>query len=364
MEKWKHRPLEPSEMLSAENRNILVEKILAWYEAASRSLPWRPCSGAAANPYAVWISEIMLQQTTVATVRKRFDSFVNRWPTINSLAGASLDEVLHEWQGLGYYSRAHNLHKSAKIVCSRFGGNFPKDRETLLSLPGIGPYTAAAIAAIAFEESCIPVDVNVERVMLRLFAIDKPAVIARPQILALADAFAVEARSSELAQALMDLGATVCKSVKPACSLCPWTNDCLALSRGLTGVLPVRPEKKLRSTRYGIVFVAERSDGALLLRRRPDKGLFAGMMEFPSTPWQQKRWTSSAAPKHAPFASSWRDSGAIVKHTLTHFQLELSVFTTVVPECSEGSWVSPLHLTNYALPTVMKKVARAAGYKL
>lgn len=364
MKNRKQTLIDPQAVLPPENRDILVEKLLAWYEATSRSLPWRPDNCAPANPYNIWISEIMLQQTTVATVRQRFDSFVNRWPTINKLASASVDEVLHEWQGLGYYSRAHNLHKCARIICSRFRGKFPSDTETLLSLPGIGPYTAAAIAAIAFGKPCVPVDVNVERVLLRLFAIDKPAGLVKQTVLALAGLFAIEGRSSELAQALMDLGATVCKSTNPTCSLCPWANDCLALSAGLADKLPIRPKKKLRPTRYGIVFVADRPDGAILLRRRADKGLFAGMMEFPSTPWDQKQWTVSAASKYAPFSSSWRDSGVFVKHSLTHFHLELSIFTSRAPADSEGLWVLPLQLGRYALPTVMKKVASAAGYKL
>src|SRR5437016_8074504 len=227
--------------------------LLAWYDRHRRTLPWRAPPGTRADPYRVWLSEIMLQQTTVATVRPYFDRFMARWPDITALAAASLDEVLHLWQGLGYYARARNLYACARVVVERHGGQFPDDPRRLRALPGIGDYTAAAIAAIAFDHQSAAVDGNVERVMARLFAIEEPLPRAKPKLRALTTALVPERRAGDFAQALMDLGAVLCTPRRPRCVLCPWRSDCAAAAAGLQERLPARADKPERPVRYGVV---------------------------------------------------------------------------------------------------------------
>jgi A/G-specific adenine glycosylase len=332
--------------------------LLAWYDRHRRNLPWRAPPGMRPDPYRVWLSEIMLQQTTVATVGPYFDRFMARWPNISALAAASLDEVLQLWQGLGYYARARNLHACARAVIDRHGGVFPEEIETLRALPGIGDYTAAAIAAIAFDRREAAIDGNVERVIARLFAVREPLPAAKPRLAALAAALVPEQRAGDFAQAQMDLGATICTPRRPRCVLCPWRACCAAAASGMAEVLPARAEKPERPLRHGVAFWLTRADGAVLLRRRPERGLLGGMIEIPSTPWRTVPWTFAEAVQIAPVTAAWLPLPGTVRHGFTHFQLELAVVSGV--GATEGLWSPVERLGDHALPTLMKKVARHA----
>ena len=332
--------------------------LLAWYDRHARRLPWRGPPGATADPYRVWLSEVMLQQTTVATVAPYFRAFLERWPRIEDLARASLDDVLHAWQGLGYYARARNLHKCAVAVGAR--GGFPDDETGLRALPGIGVYSAAAIAAIAFGRPATVVDGNVERVMARLFGVETPLPGAKAELRGLAAGLTPQTRPGDYAQAVMDLGATICTPRAPACALCPWSAPCVARRRGVAAELPRRSPKRARPTRRGMVFWAVRDDGAVLLRRRPDEGLLGGMMEVPSTPWREAAWTVAEARGHAPVKARWRRLPGVVHHGFTHFRLELELLTARVIDAPAGVWCPPGHFADHALPTAMKKVVSHA----
>jgi A/G-specific adenine glycosylase len=334
--------------------------LLAWYDRHRRRLPWRSPTGVRPDPYRVWLSEIMLQQTTVATVAPYFDRFVARWPTVSALAAASLDEVLQLWQGLGYYTRARNLHACARIVVTHYGGIFPDNVSALRSLPGIGDYTAAAIAAIAFDRQEAAVDGNVERVTARLYAVDEPLPAVKQRLRALAAALVPESRAGDFAQALMDLGATICTARRPRCVLCPWRACCGAVAAGMAEALPVRPAKLERPQRYGLAFWLTRSDGAVLLRRRPEKGLLGGMVEVPSTPWSAAPWQIAEASAVAPAAVEWRLLPGTVRHGFTHFRLELGVAAGRTDDVGGGLWSPVDRLGEHALPTLMKKVVRHA----
>jgi A/G-specific adenine glycosylase len=343
-----------------------AETLLAWYDGHRRRLPWRAGPGERVDPYRVWLSEIMLQQTTVATVGPYFESFLARWPSIDGLAAAELDEVLHAWQGLGYYARARNLHRCARYVAGDLGGIFPNDEAGLRQLPGIGAYTAAAIAAIAFGRRAVVVDGNVERVMARVFAVREPLPGAKVRLRELADRLTPDSRAGDYAQAVMDLGATICVPRGPKCQLCPWKRDCAG--RGEAEGLPCRAAKPERPTRRGVAFWITRPDGAVLLRRRPEKGLLGGMIEVPSTDWREGAMpTLASARKEAPLAASrWRLLPGLVTHTFTHFHLELSVFAGLVDHDAgpNAHWRHPGQFGGEALPTVMKKVARHALEKI
>jgi A/G-specific adenine glycosylase len=341
--------------------------ILAWYDQHRRTLPWRAAPGLIGDPYHVWLSEIMLQQTTVATVGTYFQRFVQTWPRLQDLAAAPLDDVLSAWAGLGYYARARNLHACAKEVVARFGGQFPADEALLLSLPGIGPYTAAAIAAIAFDIKASPVDGNIERVTARRFAITTPLPAAKIEIKARAAEMTPAKRPGDFAQALMDLGAMICTPKRPNCVACPLVPNCLGYKQGIADMLPVKPDKTARPTRYGTAFVAIRSDGAVLLRRRPEKGLLGGMMEVPSSDWLPDAIPTTD--QAAPLRGNWRPVGPQVEHVFTHFRLILDVMraddlpiVTPVPGPND-QWVGADALGTSALPTVMRKVLGAAGIK-
>src|SRR5271170_4982919 len=279
--------------------------LLRWYDRHRRVLPWRALPGQHADPYRVWLSEIMLQQTTVVTVAPYFDRFMARWATVSALAASSLDEVLHQWQGLGYYARARNLHACAKVVAEQHGGRFPDDAIGLRALPGIGDYTAAAIAAIAFDRREAAVDGNVERVAARVFAVREPMPGAKPRLRALARKLVPAQRAGDFAQALMDLGATICTPRRPRCVLCPWRESCVARAGGFAEDLPARIEKPERPLRHGVVFWLVRGDGAVLLRRRPESGLLGGMIEVPSTPWREAKWDAIEALSAAPTKAPW-----------------------------------------------------------
>jgi len=337
-------------------------RLLRWYGAKARVLPWRVEKGETPDPYRVWLSEIMLQQTTVATVSAYFGKFLGTFPTVQALAGADLDAVLHAWQGLGYYARARNLHKCACVVTSDLGGRFPETEEELKKLPGIGDYTAAAIAAIAFGRNSTPIDGNIERVTARLYAFSDPLVNvkAKMRLYELAARLTPIRRAGDFVQALMDLGATVCTPKKPDCGACPIKSACRAGTKGDAERYPVKAAKKPRPLRHGIVFWAARADGGVLLRRRPEKGLLGGMMEIPSTDWRQEKWNPAEAKSAAPVTAKWRPLDGIVRHTFTHFQLELTVLTAETDKQGpKGSfWCPPAKFSEHALPTVMKKVAK------
>ncbi|HEY2112428.1 MAG TPA: A/G-specific adenine glycosylase, partial [Dongiaceae bacterium] len=340
--------------------SAVARRLLAWYDRHRRSLPWRARPGERPDPYRVWLSEIMLQQTTVVTVGPYFQSFLARWPNVQALAAAELDEVLHAWQGLGYYARARNLHRCAIFVARELGGRFPDTEAGLAELPGVGPYTAAAIAAIAFDRKATAVDGNIERVVTRLFAVVQPLPGSKPEIRRLAATLTPEKRAGDFAQAMMDLGATICVAGRPKCMLCPLSAGCRARAEGIAADLPARSPKRARPLRHGTVFWAVRRDGAVLLRRRPEEGLLGGMMEFPSTDWRAARWAESEAESHAPAAARWERLPGLVRHDFTHFELELVVLSGRVAGKAPGVWCAIDRLSEMALPTLMKKVARHA----
>src|SRR3990170_3451373 len=339
----------------------LAEKLLAWYDAHARDLPWRARRGVSPDPYHVWLSEIMLQQTTVAAVKDYYIKFLSRWPKVSDLAKASQEDVLRAWAGLGYYARARNLHACAIKVVSEWNEKFPDTEEALRTLPGIGPYTAAAIAAIAFDRPHAAVDGNAERVVARLYAIETPLPAAKPLIKIKAQALVPEKRAGDFAQALMDLGATVCTPRTANCGICPWTDDCEGSRRGIAESLPRKAPKVKVPTRRGIAFWVERDDGHILLRQRPQKGLLGGMMEIPSTPWEANLPRDVVGPVKA----EWIRMKAPVEHTFTHFHLQLSVWKTLtakqsLPEGGGYRWVHKEELVREALPSLMRKVIVAA----
>ena len=337
-------------------------RLLAWYDRHRRTLPWRAPAGQRTPPYLVWLSEIMLQQTTVATVGDYFRRFVERWPTVEALAQAPLDDVLSAWAGLGYYARARNLHACARAVAGEHGGRFPEDEAGLLALPGIGRYTAAAIQAIAFDQPASAVDGNVERVIARLFAIETPLPDAKPEIQARAARLVPEQRAGDYAQAMMDLGATVCTPRNPRCVICPLMAGCRARKLGIAEELPRRAPKAAKPTRRGLAFVLARKDGAILLRKRPTKGLLGGMDEVPSSAWREGKFAAAQALAEAPVPARWQILDGLVRHTFTHFHLELTVAratatTDRLAKLAPGtSWCMVDRMTERALPTVMRKV--------
>jgi A/G-specific adenine glycosylase len=335
--------------------------LLAWYDRHRRRLPWRPSAGEAADPYRVWLSEIMLQQTGVKTVGPYFEKFVARWPDVEALGGASLDEVLRMWAGLGYYSRARNLHACAVAVRRDHGGVFPDTEEGLRALPGIGPYTAAAIAAIAFGRRTMPVDGNIERVVSRLFAVEEPLPQTKPLIQELATTLLADSRAGDSAQALMDLGSSICTPKKPACTLCPLNDDCAARARGDQEIFPRKAPKKTGTLRRGAAFVVTRGN-ELLVRTRPEKGLLGGMTEVPTSDWIAAQ-DDKAALEQAPVLKGiarWHRKAGVVTHVFTHFPLELAVYTAKAPartRAPEGMrWVPIDTLADEAFPNLMRKV--------
>jgi A/G-specific adenine glycosylase len=329
---------------------------LAWYDVHRRVLPWRAPKGKRADPYRIWLSEIMLQQTTVQAVAAYYRKFLTLWPDVKALAAAKQDDVLAAWAGLGYYARARNLHAAAQMVAA-MGGKFPKTAEGLRVLPGVGGYTAGAIAAIAYDEKQAAMDANAERVLARLYAIETPMPKAKTQLHALCSAL-VPDRAGDFAQALMDLGSAICTPKRPACANCPWADDCAARKRGIQELLPVKAPKMIRPLRRGAAFVARDKTGAVLLVKRPDKGLLASMLEPPQGDWTEKFPAAAAAIKQAPFAAKWRKQPGIVRHGFTHFELEIEVYVAdVAPRPKfKGEWVPAQRLREVALPTVMRKI--------
>lgn len=332
-------------------------RLLAWYDRHRRVLPWRALPGHRADPYAVWLSEVMLQQTTVAAVKAYFTTFLALWPRVQDLAAAPVEDVMRRWAGLGYYSRARNLHACAKLVAAQDG--FPATEDGLRALPGIGPYTAAAIAAIAFDRRAVVVDGNVERVIVRLHTIETPIRESKPAIRALADSRTPASRCGDYAQAMMDLGATICTPRRPACVLCPLAENCAARASGRQDALPAKAVKPERPLRLGSVFYVRRG-ADVLVRTRPDKGLLGGMTEFPGSAWDATGDPDGAA---RPLAACYRKLVAPVEHGFTHFELQLFVHVADVAETTPAPpgcrWIAEAGLADEALPSLMRKVAAA-----
>ena len=334
---------------------IVSEKLLAWYDAHARSLPWRARPGdPPPDPYRVWLSEVMLQQTTVVAVKPYFEAFVARWPTVEGLAAAPEEDVMAAWAGLGYYSRARNLVKAARAVADR--GSFPGTEEELRKLPGLGAYTAAAVAAIAFGRRAVVVDANVERVVARLFALDEPMPQVRKAIRSCTDTITPDERAGDFAQAMMDLGATICTSRDPRCLLCPLSDDCLGRAQGDPARLPVKAPKKPKPVRRGRAFWYER-DGKVWLVQRKGTGMLGGMRALPDDGWSAK---SDGSGQHG-VEGDWEPLG-VVRHGFTHFALELSVDRYLGGDCpaGEGEWWPLDNLGEAGLPTLFAKAARLA----
>jgi A/G-specific adenine glycosylase len=335
--------------------------LLAWYDRHRRRLPWRALPGETPDPYAVWLSEIMLQQTTVPAVKPYYEGFLAKWPRVQDLAAAPVEDIMKAWAGLGYYSRARNLHACAKAVVDDHAGYFPGDEIALRDLPGIGPYTAAAIASIAFGRRAIVVDGNVERVVSRLFAIDTPLPAAKPLIRAATDELTPPTRAGDFAQAMMDLGATICTPKRPACALCPLTEDCIARLNGTQDLYPVKMPKGERPQRSGAAFFVRREDGAILVRTRAPRGLLGGMTEIPGSAWGAG---DPPGPETAPIPLDWRRLPGTVEHVFTHFALRLVVFAGKAPARlaapEDCRWVPEQDLDAEALPSVMRKVVALA----
>jgi A/G-specific adenine glycosylase len=340
--------------------------LLAWYDVNRRELPWRANPGEASDPYRVWLSEIMLQQTTVAAVAPYYAAFLQRWPDVKALAGASQDAVLGAWAGLGYYSRARNLHRAAQRIAQDFGGLFPSTIEDLRDLPGVGAYTAAAIGAIAFGIPAAAMDANAERVVARFFAVEEPLPGAKAQLARLGATLVPEQRPGDFAQALMDLGSLICVPKRPLCGQCPVSMQCRGRAMGIAQELPRKAPKRARPLKRGAAFVALDRHGAVYLVRRPENGLLGGMLQPPLGAWGEVFPELSVAIETAPFAGSWSKRPGFVNHGFTHFELELEVYVAnfhARPN-GEGMWYAPNELKGAALPTVMRKVishARDAG---
>ncbi|MEO0622022.1 MAG: A/G-specific adenine glycosylase [Pseudomonadota bacterium] len=333
----------------------LQRELLRWYDRHHRDLPWRISpkdrgAGTEPDPYHIWLSEVMLQQTTVAAAGGYFLAFTRRWPRVEDLAAAPLEDVLEAWAGLGYYARARNLHACARIVAEAHGGVFPDTEDELRALPGIGAYTAAAVAAIAFDRPAAVLDGNIERVMARLFAEADPLPGVKPTLYAHAARLTPPARPGDHAQALMDLGATVCTPRSPACGVCPLMVRCEGRRKGIAATLPVKAPKKVKPTRHGWVWALVDHESQLMVVRRPEKGLLGGMLALPSSDW-----TETLPPPDPPAQADWREIGE-VRHTFTHFHLRLTVMMAEAD--TTGSVTRPLAEAADAMPTVFAKAVR------
>ena len=343
--------------------------LLGWYDRHARGLPWRVAPGKGAkqaDPYHVWLSEVMLQQTTVQAVIPYFVKFVDKWSNIHNLSAAADEEVMREWAGLGYYARARNLLKCARVVSSELGGVFPQTLDGLKALPGIGDYTAAAILSIAFDRVATVIDGNVDRVVSRIFAIDDPLPDSKPEIREKARILfegANATRPGDFAQAMMDLGATICTPKTPKCTLCPVARQCQALAKGLAADLPRRKEKAIRPKRFGYIYWITNPQGQVLFEKRPERGLLGGMAAFPTSDWVA---VTKGGPPAIDHISAMKDvdnmdmnKGLRVRHVFTHFELELQGVAIAVPESfkprPDQYWVAPAHLHGQGLPTVFRK---------
>ena len=336
----------------------LSSNLLEWYDVHARPMPWRtpPAekkAGVQPDPYRIWLSEVMLQQTTVAAVKDYFNRFTTRWPTVASLAAADDGDVMGEWAGLGYYARARNLLKCARVITDEHSGIFPDDHATLLTLPGIGPYTAAAISSIAFDLRHVVVDGNVERVMSRLYDIHSPLPASKLELTAKAEHLTPNQRTGDYAQAVMDLGATICTPKSPACGICPWHEPCKARKAGTAPDLPKKTPKKPKPIRHGTVYLGRRSDGAWLLERRPSKGLLGGMLGWPGSDWIDV--TTPRPIGTPPTPADWKTEEGEVRHTFTHFHLLLTVMSATIESNEQLLFLGHNDFRPSDLPTVMRK---------
>ena len=336
----------------------LSSNLLEWYDVHARPMPWRtpPAekkAGVQPDPYRIWLSEVMLQQTTVAAVKNYFNRFITRWPTVVSLAAADDGDVMGEWAGLGYYARARNLLKCARVITDEHSGIFPDDHATLLTLPGIGPYTAAAISSIAFDLRHVVVDGNVERVMSRLYDIHAPLPASKLELTAKAEHLTPNQRTGDYAQAVMDLGATICTPKSPACGICPWHEPCKARKAGTAPDLPKKTPKKPKPIRHGTVYLGRRSDGAWLLERRPNKGLLGGMLGWPGSDWIDI--TTPRPIGTPPTPADWKTEEGEVRHTFTHFHLLLTVMSATIESNEQLLFLGHNDFRPSDLPTVMRK---------
>jgi len=342
--------------MDAKRPITAAKPLLHWYDRHRRALPWRALPGETPDPYRVWLSEVMLQQTTVATVRPRFAAWVARWPSFADLAAADEADVMAAWAGLGYYARARNLLAAARAIAAEHGGRLPDTEEALRALPGFGDYTAAAVAAIAFGRRAVVVDANVERVVARLFAIDVPLPGGRRAIRAAAATITPDQRAGDYAQAMMDLGSAVCTPRKPRCLLCPLSDQCAALALGTPEAFPVKKPKPARPHRYGTIFWLER-EGHVLLVRRPEKGLLGGMRALPTGPWE----LAPPRLRDAPVEAAWRVLERRVEHGFTHFTLDLDVAVADTERATNlGEWWPVATLDEAGLPTLFAKAAAVA----
>ena len=336
----------------------LSSNLLEWYDVHARPMPWRtpPAekkAGVQPDPYRIWLSEVMLQQTTVAAVKDYFNRFTTRWPTVVSLAAADDGDVMGEWAGLGYYARARNLLKCARVITDEHSGIFPDDHATLLTLPGIGPYTAAAISSIAFDLRHVVVDGNVERVMSRLYDIHAPLPASKLELTAKAEHLTPNQRTGDYAQAVMDLGATICTPKSPACGICPWHEPCKARKAGTAPDLPKKTPKNPKPIRHGTVYLGRRTDGAWLLERRPDKGLLGGMLGWPGSDWIDV--TTPRPIGTPPTPADWKTEEGEVRHTFTHFHLLLTVMSATIESNEQLLFLGHNDFRPSDLPTVMRK---------
>ena len=352
---------------SLDARDAAAATLLAWYDRHRRDLPWRALPGEPADPYKVWLSEIMLQQTTVAAVKPYFLGFLARWPNVGLLAQASGEEVMRAWAGLGYYSRARNLHACAKIVAGPLKGKLPDTEAGLRCLPGIGPYTAAAVAAIAFGLPVAAIDGNAERVLARLYAISTPLPAARSEIRAKAAAMVPVERPGDFAQAMMDLGAMICSPKHPSCDICPLRKFCRGHASGCPEGLPRKAPRRERPLRQGAAFFVRRRDGAVLVRTRPPKGLLGGMTEIPGSGWDIHLDAASVA-RQAPVKASYRKLDRQVAHAFSHFHLRLDIYVAEVASWRRAPtgyrFVPDCRLDKEAFPSVMRKIIAAVGQTL
>jgi A/G-specific adenine glycosylase len=333
--------------------------LLAWYDRGRRDLPWRGTSDA----YRIWLSEVMLQQTTVAAVGPRFERFLARFPDVRALAAAPWEEVAAEWAGLGYYARARNLHAASRVIAER---GFPADEAGWAALPGVGPYTAAAVAAIAHHAPVVPLDGNVERVVARLFAVPAPLPGAKPELRRLAQGFMAQAdaraRPGDFAQALFDLGAGICTPRRPACALCPWMEPCAARRQNIQEALPRKAPKPARGAIHGLHFLLTDRAGRVLLRRRPERGLLGGMLEIPGTPWRADPWQMTEAMAYAPLAGlDWRALAGEARHGFTHRDLTMRLMAARMDELPQGALALPMQAAAAALPTAMRRLLELAA---
>ena len=357
--------MDSIERTKQKGETSFAHRLLEWYDVHAREMPWRVpphdhAQGIRANPYHVWLSEVMLQQTQVVTVKDYFLKFINLWPTVFDLANSDEEDVLKAWAGLGYYSRARNLKKCANVIAEEYEGNFPQTFEELKKLPGIGDYTASAIASIAFDQPVAVLDGNVERVMSRHQRIKSYFPEAKPETKIMLGKILDQSRPGEFAQACMDLGATICTPKRPACSLCPINEDCLGLKAGDVENFPRKKPKAHKPTRKGAAFVIINTKDELFLCKRPDQGLLAGMTQVPTTQWNSRQ-DGSEDTSQAPISADWINSG-VAKHTFTHFHLELTIWKVnrinALP--ITGWWCKKDNLSGEALPKVMQKVIEKA----